>query len=107
MTDLNKESLVHMNDNFQVVYIPEHERGECKDEDGTYYEANYEVRHRKYDTVDFKTASLASALAVAEQLDNILTNKLYLTTAFGGAEEEDFYVDITTQDENNGGGTLN
>lgn len=105
--DLSEESLVHMNGHYLVVYIPEGERDQCTDEDGTHYEANYEVRHRKYDTVDFKTASLASALAVAEQLNNILEEKLYLTTAFGSAEEDDFMVDLTSKDENNGGGQLN
>ena len=99
--DLDRESLVHMNNHYQVVFIPYEERGGAYDQEGHECMGNYEVRHRRFDTVEYCSGNLPAALSVAEQFDNIITNKLYLTTTFG---EEDMFVDLTSDE---GGGLLN
>ena len=101
--DLDKENLVHMNNHYQVVFIPKDDRDEAYDQEGNEVEGNFEVRHRRYDTVEYRSGNLPSALSVAEQFDNIITNNLYLTSAFADNEDE-LFVTVGKDEE---GGLLN
>jgi len=84
MLNLDREKLIHMNKNYQVVFIPILDRLDL--EKG--YEGNFEVRNRVYDTVEYYSPNLPEALVYAESLNNILVEKTYLTSnhAFGSSE---------------------
>ena len=88
--------LVHTNQNYQVVFIPEGSRIEAFDADNNSVEGNYEVRNRKYDTVEYRCGNLPSCLSVAEHFNDILTHKMYMNEY---EEDESMYVDLTTDDD--------
>jgi len=80
--DLDKESLVHMNDHYQVVYIPEEKRQKYPDGNGIEILGNYEVRNRVYDVVEFGTDALPLALSMAEHWNRIMVGQQYLDNPF-------------------------
>ncbi len=93
------ESLEHHNTYYQVVVIPSCDRVTFTNSEGQPELVNYEVRNRKYDTVEWVGCNLPSALMVAEQLNDILVHKSWKE----GVEEletDDFmYVDLTTKNK--------
>jgi len=83
------EKLEHVNQYYQVVFIPEGERIACTDVDGAEVEGNYEVRNRKYDCCEYRSINLPSALAVAEQFNAMLVDKVYIQET-----EDDMFVQL-------------
>lgn len=75
------------------MFIPEGNRSECKDPDGSILEGNYEVRSRKWDTVEYRGANLPACLSVAEHFNDILVTKQWET---GYEPDQDMFVDLTT-----------
>ena len=105
--DLDKESIVHMNDHYEVVYIPKDDRCKYPDGNGIDVIGNYEVRNRVYDTIEFGTDALPLALSMAEHWNRILAGRQYLDNPFdivndmageGGVFGE--------EDDENGGGMM-
>lgn len=56
-------------------------------------DGNYEVRNRKWDTVEYRGANLPSCLSVAEHFNDILVNKMWETDY---EEDDSMYIDLTT-----------
>ncbi len=90
---LTTEHLVHVNQNYQVVFIPEDKRIEAFDADNNPVYGNYEVRHRKWDTVEYRGGNLPSCLSVAEHFNDILVHEMYMNEL---EEDEHMVVDLTT-----------
>jgi len=86
---IDKEILEHVNNYYEVVFIPEGERFMCKDVDGEEVEGNYEVRNRKYGCCEYRSINLPSALAVAEQFNAMLVDKVYIQET-----EDDMFVQL-------------
>ena len=96
--NLNKESVVHMNRHYQVVYIPPAERHVARDVNGFEVEWNFEVRSIQYETVEFGCDCLPLCLSMAESWDYNLTNRTYISdpddildamSSSGFSEEDD------------------
>lgn len=78
MTDLTIEHLIHMNDNYQVVFIPKDNRTKKENHEGVLISPNFEVRHRQWDTVEYFTEALPVALSIAEHWNKILVTRAYM-----------------------------
>ena len=59
-------------------------------------EGNYEVRNRKWDTVEYRGGNLPSCLSVAEHFNDILVTKAWET---GYEEDSEMFVDLTTDNK--------
>lgn len=81
--DLDKESVIHMNRHYEVVYIPPNDRHVAKDVNGFEVEWNFEVRSILYQTVEFGCDCLPLCLSMAENWDYNLTNRTYISDPTG------------------------
>ena len=96
--DNNKEYLCYQNEYYKVVCVAEEARRLTKDAEGADVEANFEVRNRKYETVEFYSNNLPNAMNVASHFNQVLRDYDQ------GVEEDVLMVDLTNI---NDGGLLN
>ena len=102
--NLDIEHMVHMNNNYLVVFIPSEDRKESHAKvKGFPREGNFEVRHRKWDTVEYISDSLVLALSMAEHMDRVLNKRLYLNELDG---TDLIYADQVKDDEDEEEGGL-
>lgn len=90
---MTSEKLEYCNQYYQVIFIPECDRKVTENPEGYILHHNYEVRNRKYETVEWIGCDLPSALSVAEQLNSILVNKSWRETY---EPDESMFVGLTT-----------
>lgn len=104
--DLKKESIVHMTDHYDVVYIPEDKRQVFPDGNGVDIIGNYEVRNRVYDVVEFGTDALPLALSMAEHWNRIMVGQQYMDNPFDIVNETAGKFEWGTEDEDDEGGSM-
>ncbi len=75
-----------------MVFIPPKDRKEVLNTEGHVCLGNYEVRNRKYDTVEWSGADLPSALVIAESFNNMLVDKTWKEYE----PDEEMMMDFTT-----------
>ena len=87
---LKIEMLEHTTTYYNVYFIPPNKRKILDSEFGFTTEGNFEVRNRKYGTIEFITDNLPTALTVAEQFNANLEQKMYLNTTSPETREDAF-----------------
>lgn len=115
--DITKEQVLHMNDNYSVVFIPEQDRLMHGSYEGKDIVGNYKVVHNIHQTVEQWCECYPTALGIAEHFNEMLTKGTY-NQGFGGVIEiggsaDDFYDEIQAQlkeagmDDDDEGGMIN